>query len=368
MLSDQELIGGLARARDLGAVPLFHAENGHAAYHGRNRVFASGVTGPEGDALARPPDLEGEAVRRLALYASMLDAPAYVVHVMSRDALDAITAARARGVRMVGEAITASISVPHDRMWSPEFDVAAAHTLSPPLRSAEHVAALRSALAAGLLHTLGSDHAAFNSTQKRLGRADFRDIPVSGNGIEERLTVAYDALVATGLAGVTDWVRATSTEAARIFSLYPAKGRLAAGSHADVALFDPQATQTLSAATHHSRIDTSLWEGRTVRGRVVATLSRGRVVYSFAEGGRGGLAPEAGLRGTGRFVPVAPFGSLYDGLATRVARRDEDEYGRFGKAPVVREGDAEAAAAAQGGAAAAAGGTAQKHQQPHAEL
>ena len=328
MLSDQELIAGLAKARDLGAVPLFHAENGHAAHYGRNRLFDAGITGPEGDALARPPILEGEAVKRIGLYAGMLDAPAYIVHVMSKDALDEITAARARGVRMVGEAITASISVPYDGMWAPEFDEAAKNTLSPPLRSREHVSALAKALAAGLLSHLGSDHAAFNSTQKRLGRYDFRDIPVSGNGIEERLVVTWDAIVASGLASPSDFVRVTSTAAAQIFNLYPRKGRIEAGSDADVVLFDPEARQVLSARTHHSRIDTSLWEGRTVAGRVDLTISRGRIVF---DNGKLNLLP-----GTGRFVAVKPFGGLYHGLKIRRATRDAVESAGMPAAPVLR--------------------------------
>ncbi len=191
MLTDQELIKGLARARDLGAVPLFHAENGHLAKLGRDRVFASGITGPEGDAVARPPSSEGEATRRILAYAGALHAPAYIVHVMSADGMHEIAAARARGQRVAGEAIAASISVDHSGMWHEDFDTAAKFTLSPPLRPRSHVDALARGLAGGALQLVGTDHAAFNSTQKRLGRHDFREIPLSGNGIEERLHVTW---------------------------------------------------------------------------------------------------------------------------------------------------------------------------------
>ena len=235
-------------------------------------------------------------------------------------------------LRMVGEAITASVSVPHDRMWDQNFDVAAAHTLSPPLRSRSHVAALQRALAAGAgVHLVGSDHAAFNTTQKALGRADFRDIPVSGNGIEERLSVVWDVLVNGGLGSPSDVARLTSTEAAQIFNLHPAKGVIAPGSDADIVLFDPAGSTTFSAATHHSRIDTSLWEGYTMAGKVAATLSRGRVVYTAA----GGLA---GPPGSGRFVASRPFGKLYAGLAARGGAKDRMEFpaGAYGPTPVAR--------------------------------
>ena len=154
---------------------------------------------------------------------------------------------------------------------------------------------------------VGTDHAAFNTSQKRLGVSDFREIPLSGNGIEERLHVTWDVLVNGGLASPSDFVRVTSTEAARIFNLYPRKGVLAPGSDADVILFDPAEVHTLSAKSAHGSIDTSLWEGRRVRGRVTHTVSRGRVLWAD------GVLDVP--RGTGRFVPAAPFGSLYSGAS-----------------------------------------------------
>ena len=342
MLTDQELIKGLARARDLGAVPLFHAENGHLAKLGRDRVFAAGITGPEGDAIARPPASEGEATKRILAYAGALRAPAYIVHVMSRDGMEEIAAARARGQRVAGEAITASISVDHSGMWDPDFDTAAKFTLSPPLRPREHVTALARGLAGGALQLLGTDHAAFNTSQKRLGRHDFRELPLSGNGIEERLHVAWEVLVNGGLASPSDFVRVTSTEAARIFNLYPRKGVVAEGSDADVIVFDPQEQHTLTAAGAHGAIDTSLWEGMRVTGRVTVTVSRGRVLWE-SEGDV--LRCE---RGTGRFVPARPFGSLYAGASptqqAAAAQARDFPAELLGAAPVRRAGDAAAAA------------------------
>jgi dihydropyrimidinase len=203
--------------------------------------------------------------------------------------------------------IVASISVDHSGMWDADFDSAARFTLSPPLRPRSHVNALARGLAGGALQLVGTDHAAFNTSQKRLGRTDFREIPLSGNGIEERLHVTWDVLVNAGLASPSDFVRVTSTEAARIFNLYPRKGVLAPGSDADVIVFDPDEVHTLSAQSAHGAIDTSLWEGRTVRGRVTHTVSRGRLLWAD------GVLDVP--RGTGRFVPAAPFGSLYSGAS-----------------------------------------------------
>jgi dihydropyrimidinase len=144
-----------------------------------------------------------------------------------------------------------------------------------------------------------------------------------------------DVMVNSGLATASDFVRVTSTEAARIFNLYPQKGVIMAGSDADVVLFDPVQAHTLSAASAHGRIDTSLWEGRRVLGRVVTTISRGRVLWHD-----GVLSVEPN---TGRFVPARPFGSLYSGAsvaqaAARAAERDFPEE-LLGATPVKRAGD-----------------------------
>jgi dihydropyrimidinase len=215
---------------------------------------------------------------------------------------------RSRGQRVVGEASVASISVDHSGMWHPDYDVASKFTLSPPLRPRRHVDALARGLAGGALQLVGTDHAAFNTTQKRLGRHDFREIPLSGDGIEQRMHVTWDVLVNGGLASPSDFVRVTSTEAARIFNLYPRKGVIAAGSDADVVVFDPAEAHVLGAAAAHGATDTCLWEGRRVTGRVTHTVSRGRLVWAD-----GVLTLP---RGTGRFVPTAPFGALYTGATT----------------------------------------------------
>ena len=162
---------------------------------------------------------------------------------------------------------------------------------------------------------------------------DFRETPLSGNGIEERLHVAWDVLVNGGLASRPDFVRVTSTEAARICGLYPRKGVVAAGSDADVIVFDPNEAHVLSARTAHGAMDTSLWEGRAVRGRVTHTLSRGRMLWADGQ-----LRVS---RGTGRFVPTAPFGALYAGAdvaAQRAARLRRDfPPEALGDTPVARD-------------------------------
>ena len=148
--------------------------------------------------------------------------------------------------------------------------------------------------------------AVFNSTQKAAGRDDFRIIPNGVNGVEERLHVVWDEMVHTGLATPAQFVRMVSADVAKAFNIYPRKGSVRPGSDADVIIFDPAAVHTISAATHHSKIDTNIYEGRTVTGRVVTTISRGRLVWH-----EGVLDVE---RGSGRRIMMEPFGPLFRGL------------------------------------------------------
>ena len=153
--------------------------------------------------------------------------------------------------------------------------------MSPPIRKqAVDGVALRHALASGLLHLVGTDHAVFNSTQKAAGRDDFRRIPNGVNGIEERMHVTWELMVNSGLMSPSDFVRVTSTAAAKIFNIYPRKGTISVGSDADVILLDPTVQHMLSAATHHSRVDMNVFEGMNITGKVVTTISRGRIVWN----------------------------------------------------------------------------------------
>ena len=178
--------------------------------------------------------------------------------------------------------------------------------MSPPIRGPGHKEALQAALASGVLQIVATDHAVFNSTQKALGKDDFRIIPNGVNGIEERVHITWHTMVASGLMTPSDFVRATSADAAKAFNIYPQKGLLAPGSDADIMILDPAMKHTISAKTHHSRMDTNIYEGVTVEGKVTTTISQGKVVW---ENGKLNT-----VRGAGRFIEMKPFGPLFDGL------------------------------------------------------
>eukprot|EP00955_Chlamydomonas_euryale_P078598 363178-Chlamydomonas_euryale.AAC.1 len=240
--------------------------------------------------------------------------------------MEEVAKARKDGQRVIGEPVISGLALNESMVWHPDFNVASRYVMSPPIRSAEHGLALRKALAQGTLQLVGTDHAVFNSTQKAMGRGDFRKIPNGVNGIEERMHVVWETMVNSGMMSPMDYVRVTSTAAAQTFNIYPRKGHIAVGSDADVIVFDPNEEHVLSASTHHSRIDSNVYEGMRIKGRVVSTVSRGRLLWDA-----GKLYAEPG---TGQYIPLPTGGPLFEGLD--VQQQAEMVLHRYGRTPVAR--------------------------------
>ncbi|KAH0987723.1 hypothetical protein GBA52_014900 [Prunus armeniaca] len=303
---------------------MVHAENGDAVYEGQRRMIELGITGPEGHALSRPPVLEGEATARAIKLAGFVNTPLYVVHVMSIDAMEEISRARKSGLKVIGEPVVSGLVLNDSWLWDPDFITAAKYVMSPPIRAAGHGKALQAALSMGTLQLVGTDHCTFNSTQKALGIDDFQKIPNGVNGsIEERMHLVWDTMVESGQISVTDYVRVTSTECARIFNIYPRKGAIRAGSDADIIILNPNSSFEISAKSHHSRSDTNVYEGWRGKGKVEVTISGGRVVW---------LNDELKVfPGSGKYVEMRPFSYLFNGIGKADAK-----YLSSLKAPVKR--------------------------------
>eukprot|EP01024_Parvocaulis_polyphysoides_P053699 TRINITY_DN5365_c0_g2_i1.p1 TRINITY_DN5365_c0_g2~~TRINITY_DN5365_c0_g2_i1.p1 ORF type:complete len:447 (+),score=77.21 TRINITY_DN5365_c0_g2_i1:54-1343(+) len=304
MVSDEQFMEGLKKCKEIGAVAQVHAENGDAVAFGQKQVFESGIKEPYGHALSRPAVLEGEATGRAIRLARFVDTPLYVVHVMSKDALEEVILGKQSGQKLIAEPVASGLSMEESKMWDPDFKKAAQYVMSPPIRSAEHRTELKKALAGGLLDLVATDHAVFNSTQKAVGKDDFRIIPNGVNGAEERLHVVWNEMVNSGMISPSDFVRITSTTAAKVFNLYPQKGILQSGSDADVIVIDPSLKHVISAKSHHSKMDTNIYEGMEILGKVVTTIGRGRIVWNDGQ--------LSVTEGTGRFLKLEPFGYLFD--------------------------------------------------------
>ncbi|XP_035774761.1 dihydropyrimidinase-like isoform X3 [Anopheles albimanus] len=309
-LNDSELYEVFETCKELGAVAMVHAENGDIIAKNVTKLLADGVTGPEGHELSRTEEVEAEAVNRACVIAHQAQCPLYVVHVMSKSAGIEVARARRRYncTGIFGETLAAAVGTDgthyHDKCWHH----AAAHVLSPPLRPDPTTPEfLMKLLAQDDLQTTGSDNCTFNRNQKELGLKDFSKIPNGVNGVEDRMSVVWEKGVQTGLIDPQRFVAITSTNSAKIFNLYPRKGRIAPGSDADLVVWDPKAVRTISASTHHQACDFNIFEGMKCHGVPEFVIVRGRVCVE------NDLIRVAEGQGTFLETPVYPS-FVYDAL------------------------------------------------------
>ncbi len=306
MAPDEILVNSFNRALELGAMPTVHAENGEMVAQLQKKIFDMGITGPEGHPLSRPPEVEAEAANRAISIANVYGVPLYIVHVSTKQSLEAITRARNSGQKVFGEVLAGHLLVDESVYLDKNFESAAAHVMSPPFRAKEHQDALWKGLLSGNLQTTATDHCCFCADQKAAGKDDFRITPNGTAGVENRMEVLWHHGVNTGLFNMNEFVKLTSTNAAQIFNIYPRKGSISVGADADIVVWDPEKTKTISAKTHHQNIDFNIFEGMEVKGCASHTISAAKVVYANGE-----LKVE---RGAGRYVDRPPYSSFYQGL------------------------------------------------------
>ena len=303
MADDEILVKSFTRARELGAICTVHAENGELVAHLQQKILDQGINGPEGHPLSRPPEVEGEAANRAIRIAQSIGVPLYVVHNSCIESLEAITRARNDGQRVYGEVLAGHLLVDDSVYRDPDWDVAAAHVMSPPFRAAKHQAALWRGLQAGMLQTTATDHCCFCAPQKRMGHNNFTQIPNGTGGIEDRMHVLWHHGVNGGRLTINEFVGITSTNAAKIFNIYPRKGSISVGADADIAIWDTERERTISKDTHHQNVDYNIFEGMTVKGINTTTISQGKVVYHD-----GDVRSE---RGVGRYVERPTFAPYF---------------------------------------------------------
>nr|MDQ3283313.1 dihydropyrimidinase [Acidobacteriota bacterium] len=294
LVDDATIYKAMQMAGHNGGLICMHAENGVVIDAIVKQALAQGHTEPKYHALTRPTKAEAEGVHRAIAIAEMADTAVYIVHLSSSDALDEVTRARDAGINAYAETCPQYLFLDYNVYERPNFE-GAKWVMTPPIREQWNQEKLWRGLKFNDLQVVSTDHCPFCfKEQKELGRNDFSKIPNGGPGVEHRMSLIYNGGVAQGRISVNRFVELTSTAAAKIFGLFPRKGTIAVGSDADIVIFDPDEEMTISATTHHMRVDYSCYEGMKVRGVTKTVLSRGEVVIEEGE--------YVGRKGHGQFL------------------------------------------------------------------
>jgi dihydropyrimidinase len=302
MLDDGSIFKALRQTSQNGGLICMHAENGSAIDVIVQQALAEGKKAPKYHALTRPTTAEAEATARAIALAEMAGAPIYIVHLSCNDALEKVREARDRGLPVYAETCPQYLYLSLENMDAPGFE-GAKYVFTPPLREKWHQEKLWNGLKRDHLQVVSTDHCPFCfKEQKELGKDDFTKVPNGGPGVEHRMSLIYSGGVASGRFSANRFVELVSTTPAKLFGLYPRKGTIAVGGDADLVVFDPKRKHTISAKTHHMRVDYSMFEGITVTGMADVVMSRGKVIV---EGDK-----FLGRAGQGEFLRRATYASV----------------------------------------------------------
>lgn len=286
----EELKAIFSLCKELDLLVCVHAEDDKIISE-TDRTWV-GDYSPASHAELRPSSAEAEAIRYVGSIAQELDMPVYIVHLSSKEGLEAVRDLRKNGVKVICETTPTYLFLDKSKL---KGDAGSLYVMTPPLRTKEDNAELQQALSDGEIQVVATDHCAFTKEQK-LSSSDCRTIYPGIPGTEELLPLIHTYGTVSGSLNISQIVNLLSTGPAKIFGLYPRKGCLQEGADADVVLFDPDENWTLSADTLHSASGYTAYEGRSVTGKVVMTYLRGRLVM--------GDELYLGLAGDGRFVKV----------------------------------------------------------------
>ena len=293
-LEDEPILRALQKAKQLGAMTCFHAEDGLLINFSVAELEKAGQTGIRYYPIAHPRMADISATRRVLDLAEYLGARVHIVHVNTADGAAMIGAARRAGQPVTGETCPQYLGFT-EAVYKSGKPEAANYILAPVIREQADQDALWRALAADDLQTIATDHCPYTTAQKRAAGDDFRGVPGGAGGIETSLPFVFTHGVKAGKLSLTRMVALMSTNPARLFNLYPQKGVLAEGSDADFALYDPAGEYTFDAAKLHGAGDHTILQGLPVSGGVAATILRGTVVVE-----NGTLAAQTP---GGRFLP-----------------------------------------------------------------
>ena len=277
-VDDYELYHTLRLAKELGVIVTAHCENADLVLQRQKMLIAAGKTGPQWHEPSRPEAVEAEGVHHLMTFAFLHDTHCYIVHTSCEPAVRIALAARTRGVKVWIETLIQYLTLDKTHAELPDFE-GSKFVMSPPLRDKRNQPFLWDNLANGQISTVATDHAPFDfKGQKEMGREDFTKIPNGIPSLEDRINVLFSTGVKTGRLDIHRFVDCASTQAAKLFGLYPRKGAIAVGSDADLVVYDPNQKWTISAKNQQMAVDYNPFEGMNVTGRPTAVAMRGEIV------------------------------------------------------------------------------------------
>lgn len=281
MIDDGQMVQLMKVVKNYGGLVTVHATNGDMidSLIAKNR--AEGNRSPLYHYLSQPEVTEAEASARFTDMLDYTDCPGYIVHMTCEGALNAVRKATHRNQKVFVETCTQYL-VLDASLYEKDFE-GAKWVMSPPLREKKDQQALWSGINQGLIQVVGTDHCPFMWEQKLMGKDDFSKIPNGHPAIEHRMELLYSEGVHKGKISLTKYVEVSSTNAAKIFGMYPRKGTIAIGSDADIVIFDPNKEHILSVESHHMNCDYSAYEGRKVKGKTETVILRGKIAIENEE-------------------------------------------------------------------------------------
>jgi dihydropyrimidinase len=297
-LNDRQILEVLSVARRERALVMVHAENHDVISWLSDRLLASGHSAPRFHAVAHAPIAEREATSRAIALAELVDVPLLVVHVSSREAMEQISLAKARGRKVYGETCPQYLFLTEDDLDRPGFE-GAKYMCSPPPRDKANQEAIWRGLETGVFDVFSSDHAGYRyddpeGKMKHGRNAPFKKVANGVPGLEVRTALLFSEGVGKERIDLPRFVALTATNAAKLYGLYPRKGTIAVGGDADFAIWDAEKSVTISQSMIHDAMDYTPYEGKEIKGWPVVTVVRGEVV---AEGGE-----FVGAAGQGQFL------------------------------------------------------------------
>ncbi len=296
-LDDYQMMTVLAEARHLGALVMVHAENHDVIRWLSEKLLDQGHRAPKYHAVAHARVAEGEATHRAIELARLIDAPLLIVHVSAEEAAAEIRKAQTEGLKIYGETCPQYLFLTAQDLDRDGMD-GAMFCCSPPPRDTEAQEAIWRGLTNGTFQVFSSDHAPYRFDEtaklKHGPNASFKQSANGVPGLELRLPLLFSEGVKKGRITLNDFVALTSTNAAKLYGLFPRKGTIAVGADADFAIWDPDKKVTITYDMLHDAVGYTPYEGKTLTGWPETVVSRGRVVVE-----NGTLNAE---RGSGQFL------------------------------------------------------------------